>query len=142
MNEKNQVTGQCLCGDVSYAISGDPVIMAQCHCRDCQRSSGTGHMSLAIFKEDDVQVTGETASYSSSADSGNINTRHFCATCGSRLFSRNSGRPGMINIAVGCTDNSDWYSPKAVLYVKNRHTWDMTSGDIPNFDGMPPPPEK
>ncbi len=30
--------------------------MGQCHCKDCQRASGTGHMSLARFKREDVAV--------------------------------------------------------------------------------------
>jgi hypothetical protein len=70
--------GRCLCGAVSYTINDKPIRMAQCHCKDCQRASGTGHMSLAFFKKDDVAILGKTASYPSTAESGNINTRHFC----------------------------------------------------------------
>jgi hypothetical protein len=44
-------------------------------------------MSLAFFKKEDVTIRGATASYASTADSGNINTRHFCPTCGSRGMS-------------------------------------------------------
>jgi len=36
--------GHCLCGAVSYTINANPLRMAQCHCKDCQRASGTGHM--------------------------------------------------------------------------------------------------
>jgi hypothetical protein len=50
--------GHCLCGAVSYTIHGKPIRMAQCHCKDCQRASGTGHMSLAFFKKDDVAIVG------------------------------------------------------------------------------------
>jgi hypothetical protein len=46
----------------------------------------------------------KTASYVSTADSGNIMTRHFCPTCGSRLFGENSSLPGAVNIMVGCID--------------------------------------
>ena len=61
-------------------------------------------MSLAFFKKDDVAIAGNTASYPSTADSGNINTRHFCPTYGSRVYGENSARPGVIGIAVGCLD--------------------------------------
>ena len=77
MSDEPFANGHCLCGAVSYAIHGKPIRMAQCHCKDCQRASGTGHMSLAFFKKDDVTIAGKTASYPSTADSGNINTRHF-----------------------------------------------------------------
>ena len=36
--------GHCLCGAVSYTINANLLRMAQCHCKDCQRASGTGHM--------------------------------------------------------------------------------------------------
>jgi hypothetical protein len=120
--------GHCVCGAVSYTIYSKPIRMAQCHCKDCQRASGTGHTSLAFFKQDDV-------------DSGNINTKHFCPTCGSRVYGENSGRPGVVGIAVGCLDKNDWFSPQAVVYTKGRAAWDKTPEDVPNFERMPPPPK-
>ena len=77
MSNEPFAKGHCLCGAVSYTINAKPMRMAQCHCKDCQRASGTGHMSLAFFKKDDVAILGKTASYPSTADSGNINTRIF-----------------------------------------------------------------
>ncbi len=136
-------TGRCLCGAVSYTISGDPVRMGQCHCKDCQRRSGTGHMSNAFFKAGDVQIEGEAKGYPVTADSGNTVNWHFCPTCGSRIYAINSGRPGIIGIAVGSADNNDWFEPQAVVYAKRRPKWDQTSTDIPNFEeGMPVPPTR
>jgi hypothetical protein len=139
MSKQPFATGRCLCGAVSYTIRAEPIGMGQCHCKDCQQASGTGHMSLARFKRDDVTITGKTASYASTAESGNINTRHFCPTCGSRVYGENSARPGMVNIAVGCLDDHSWFSPQVVVYAKDRPGWDVTSADIPNFTRMPPP---
>jgi len=133
-----QVAGRCLCGAVSYSISGELVGMGQCHCKDCQRASGTGHMSLARFKKDDVTIKGKTASYASRAESGNINTRHFCPTCGSRIYGENSARPGVVNISVGCMDDNSWFSPQVVVYAKDRPLWDQTTTSVPNFERMPP----
>ncbi len=133
-------SGRCLCGAVSYTISGEPVGTGQCHCKDCQRASGTGHMSLVRFKAEDVAMRGGTASFASTADSGNINTRHFCSTCGSRIYGENSAAPGIVNISVGCLDDNDWFRPQRVVYAKDRPSWDVTPTDVPNFDRMPPPP--
>ena len=131
-------TGRCLCGAVRFTISAEPVGTGQCHCKDCQRASGTGHMSIARFRRDDVTFSGQTASYAVTADSGNINTRHFCPKCGSRLFGDNSGYPDLINIAVGCVDDNNWFAPGRVVYAKDRPNWDVTSTEVPNFDRMPP----
>jgi hypothetical protein len=123
MSNEPFAKGHCLCGAVSYTINAKPIRMAQCHCKDCQRASG------------------KTASYPSTADSGNINTRHFCPTCGSRVYGENSGRPGVIGIAAGCLDKNDWFSAQAVVYTKGRAAWDKTPEDVPNFERMPPPPK-
>src|SRR5262249_6941614 len=114
-----QITGRCLCGAVTYPISGQPLGMGQCHCKDCPRASGTGHMSLARFKKEDIIIKGQTTSYASQADSGNINTRHFCPTCGSRIYGENSARPGVLNVSVGCMDDHSWFSPGVVVYAKD-----------------------
>ena len=138
----SEETGECLCGQLRCGFDRDTVVSAHhCHCKDCQRASGTGHMSLAMFAEEDVVVEGDVAEFSVTADSGNTNTREFCPKCGSRLFSRNSGRPGMRAVAVGAADDNSWFQPKAVVYTSQRQAWDITSEEIPNFDKMPPPPK-
>lgn len=141
MTDTPFATGRCLCGAVTYELRAEPARMAACHCKDCQRSSGTGHMSLAFFKAADVSIQGDMSSYDTTADSGNINTRHFCTTCGSRLMATNSARPGVVGIAVGCADDTSWFSPQAVVFNKRCEDWDVIALEIPKFDDMPPPPK-
>ena len=130
-------TGRCLCGAVSYRLTGQPLRMAQCHCKACQRSTGTGHISNAFFKEDQLELHGTVTGYGHTADSGNINTRYFCPTCGSRVYNTNSARPGTVGIAVGCADDNEWFSPGAILYCRDRPGWDHTTRDVPNHEAMP-----
>ena len=59
MSNEPFAKGHCLCGAVSYTVNAKPIRMAQCHCKDCQRASGTGHMSVAFFKKDDVAIMGK-----------------------------------------------------------------------------------
>jgi len=77
MTSEPFATGQCLCGAVRFIAKAKPFRMAQCHCRDCQRVSGAGHTSNALFEAADVEVMGATSSYAVKADSGNTLTRHF-----------------------------------------------------------------
>jgi hypothetical protein len=142
MTEKPFATGRCLCGAVTFSLRGQPIGTGQCHCKDCQRASGTGHMSLAFFKREDVEIKGDTRSFAVKADSGNINTRHFCPTCGGRVYGENSARPGFVGIAVGAVEDNDWFKPQRVVYVGRKPAWDVTANDIPNFEMMPPPPPK
>jgi hypothetical protein len=142
MTNKPFATGHCLCGAVQITINNGPLMSGQCHCKDCQRASGTGHMSLAFFKRDDIAISGDMASFAVKADSGNINTRHFCPKCGGRIGGENSARPGVMGVAVGCLDDNSWFKADRVVYVKDQPCWDVTPADIPRFDRMPPPPPK
>jgi hypothetical protein len=138
MTSEPFAAGRCLCGAVRFIAKAKPIRMAQCHCRDCQRVSGAGHTSNALFDAASVEVTGETASYAVKADSGNTFTRHFCPTCGSRVFALNSGRPGMIILSAGAFDDSSGFGPQVVLYARSRHEWDTADGSVPTFETMPP----
>jgi hypothetical protein len=140
MTNEIHSAGQCLCGAVKIAVKGAPVRMAQCHCRDCRRASGTGHVSNAIFHAADVKITGETKSFTVTADSGNAYTRHFCPVCGGRMFATHSGRPGMFIVPVGILDDSGWFTPQLVLFTRTRPAWDITTDSVPNFEAAPPAP--
>ncbi|MEO1918503.1 MAG: GFA family protein, partial [Paracoccaceae bacterium] len=56
--------GNCLCGAVHFVASGDPVVVAQCHCVECKKTSGTGHTTGAMYSLDSVQITGAISKYS------------------------------------------------------------------------------
>jgi hypothetical protein len=130
-------TGSCRCKAVTLTVANRPKMMVQCHCLDCQTFSGGGHSSLAYFDVTDVDTSGACADYSVTADSGAEMTRSFCPTCGSRLFGRNSERPDLLAVNIGCLKNSDWFEPRAILYTSRRHDWDIIADEVPHFDTMP-----
>jgi hypothetical protein len=132
MKPKPFAKGSCQCGNVTISVSKKPTMMLQCHCLDCQKSTGTGHTSNAYFNSDDVSIDGEVKGHTVVADSGNEMSRYFCANCGSRLYGRNSARPGLVSVQVGCLEDHSWFSPQAVFYSSRRNDWDITSDDIPN----------
>ena len=138
MSDPAFATGGCLCGAIRYTAHAAPVRMVQCHCAQCRKLSGTGHASQAFFESGDVEISGQPSSYVFTADSGNVKTYHFCPTCGSRLHGKNSGRPGIIIVPVGCFEDNSWFAPHGVAYTSCREAWDMTTKDVPNFETMPP----
>jgi len=65
-------TGKCLCGEVTYEVSGEPVSQGNCHCIDCRKNTGAGFATILFFKEEQVvQLSGKTSSFQYNADSGN-----------------------------------------------------------------------
>ena len=55
--------GGCLCGAVRYRVKNDPMRGGVCHCRSCQRRTGSAFGIGAHFKEADVEVRGELSTY-------------------------------------------------------------------------------
>ncbi|MBA4173404.1 MAG: hypothetical protein C0511_12355 [Hyphomicrobium sp.] len=60
MSERSSLVrnGRCLCGAVTYDVVGPPVVVARCHCIDCQRGSGAGHSTGAMFPIDRFRLAG------------------------------------------------------------------------------------
>ena len=137
MNESHFARGKCQCGAVRLVVTGKPKNMVQCHCLDCQKSSGTGHASMAYFDSNDVAIEGKLVEYCVTADSGNKMTREFCPMCGSRILGRNDAQPDLVSISIGCLEDHSWYKPQVILFASRRNHWDITSTDIPNYDHMP-----
>lgn len=130
------LTGHCHCGAVQFTVDGEPLRMAQCHCDACRRLTGTGHNVAAFFKRSDVSYSGETRTHQSIADSGSTRTRHFCPTCGSRLFTENSRSPDVLGIPVGVIDETSWYRPSVIHYGKLRPAWDTIDPTIEIHEAM------
>ena len=54
-----KLDGRCLCGAVEYSCDAEPAFTAVCHCRDCQRQSGTAFSVIVGVPESDFRLSGE-----------------------------------------------------------------------------------
>ncbi|WP_348550676.1 GFA family protein [Acidithiobacillus sp.] len=133
MNAK--YSGGCLCGGISYSVDIEPVFTGNCHCKDCQRSSGSAFIPAMIFPEKDVVISGEARWFESQADSGNINKRGFCQNCGSQLFARFSHMPEKPGIKAGTLNDSLDYVPRLDFYVGSAAPWDFMNPELPKKQG-------
>lgn len=104
--EEKQHEGHCLCGKVNYIVKGDPVIVAHCHCDDCQRLTGSGHSTGAMFSVDQVTLKGPVAEYELVSNNGNRVTRVFCPSCGSPILGKNTGSMGYVTLSLGTMNDS------------------------------------
>jgi len=130
-------TGGCLCGAVRFATDAEPVFTGNCHCKDCQRSTGGPFTPAMFFPEAAVTVTGTTNSFRSLADSGKYIERCFCPTCGSQLFGRLEMLPGMLGLKAGTLDDASLYKPAVDIYVASAPHWDFMNPGLPKFDKAP-----
>jgi len=68
-------SGGCTCGAVRYECSAEPLMMGNCHCRDCQRASGGPFVSIVAVPKDALKITGEVKYHEVKADSGDLLTQ-------------------------------------------------------------------
>ena len=133
------ITGGCLCGAVRYEFTGKPVFSLLCHCRDCQRQSGSAYAAAVRVAAVSFRVTqGEPKVYVKTADSGNEVSRAFCPECGCMLFLRVSARPDLVGIRVGTLDDPSWFRPEADIFVDSAQPWDYLNPDLPKYATYPP----
>jgi hypothetical protein len=78
--------GGCLCRAVRYRVKDEPVRASVCHCRNCQRRTGSAFGIGAYLKDGDVEIEGELKSYEYRSDeSGRSLQTQFCPVCGTTV---------------------------------------------------------
>lgn len=68
---KYPIKGSCQCGNVQYELLEEPLFVAACHCKECQKLSTSAFSITAMVRADGVKFKGEMKSWSRIADSGN-----------------------------------------------------------------------
>ena len=129
--------GSCSCGQVTYVARGEPIVTAHCHCRDCQRITGTAHSTGAMFAVGDVTLTGKTAEFELPGITGATVTRTFCPTCGSPLFGKNTKMPGFITLTLGTFDDLESFTPQVAIFARSKPTWDAVDPSVQSFETQP-----
>lgn len=130
-------TGKCLCGGVSYVVEGPSIVVAQCHCQECSRLSGTGHTVGAMFRADDVSVTGRVSEFKYFSDKGSEVTKAFCAVCGSPVYGTNTRTPDFITMTLGSMDDASSLEVEVVIFERDKPHWDRLGRDVVSFATQP-----
>ena len=114
----------CHCGLLQLRCSGDPVKISMCHCRDCQRRTGSLFSVAAFFPREAVAVAaGSAQSFRRPSASGHDVTFHFCADCGSNLWWEPDRMPHLSGVAVGAFADPDFPMPEQAVWCEDRHAW-------------------
>ena len=102
-------TGQCLCGAIQYEVTGEPIGMVKCHCRDCrdcQRETGGGQAATVMFTAEYLEMkSGSPKVFAIQGETGHEALRRFCPDCGSYLFAGSTARPDFVGVQAGSLDD-------------------------------------
>lgn len=121
------VEGGCTCGHVRYKVLSTPMIVHCCHCRWCQRQTGTAFALNALIEAEQVQLVKgdvETLAVASPSGKGQIIAR--CPKCRVAVWS-NYHLAGLRErvrfIRVGTLDNPDLMPPDVHIYTCSKQPW-------------------
>jgi len=115
--------------------------MVNCHCRDCQRASGSAYSPTLIMAASAVQLLrGRCRAHHVEAESGNVAKREFCGACGSPLFASSSARPEFVGLRAASLDDPGGFVAEADVWVASAQPWDHLNPGIPKFSKNRPRP--
>jgi hypothetical protein len=131
--------GGCYCGAVRYAAEGQPMLKAQCHCRQCQYISGGAPNMFMSMPPDGFRYTKGTPKQFKRSDIENAVTREFCAECGTHLVTRRPGLAAVI-LKAGTLDDPGLYGqPKMAIFTIDMQGFHHIPEGLPSFERLPPP---
>jgi len=118
--------GECFCGAVKLAVSGEPEGMGYCHCRSCRSWSGGPVNAFSLWKPDAVTVTHgmeHVATYRKTP----MSERQYCAKCGGHLMARHPTL-GMVDVFAATLPTLQFAPGVHVNYAETV---------LPMKDGLP-----
>ena len=128
--------GACVCGQVSYEVDGPINNLYQCHCRICQKQTGSASQTgFFVTVQNFNWLSGKDRISNYKKESGY--SVSFCSTCGSTV--PNIFRTGDKYWApAGAFENLEGAKIKKHIYVANKAGWDDIGGNSNQHDGFYP----
>lgn len=118
------IEGGCNCGAVRYRAEGDPIVVAQCHCSNCRKQSGSAFSVNLLFKASAVTQEGDLTVYEDKdTHSGNAVLRQFCGRCGSPIFSEPTDGKGLLIVKAGTLDDPAPFAPTVSVWTATALPW-------------------
>lgn len=132
------LTGACLCGGVRFELAEPPLSAAYCHCKRCQRRSGTAASANARVTPGSVRLVAgeELVTWFAPPDGFE---KAFCSACGSALFSRPAGAEQPVGVRLGAFDDDPGVRPAHRQFVAYAALWEPIPDDgLPRYPESPP----
>ena len=127
-------SGGCACGSVRYE-AGASMLMMNCHCRDCQRASGSGYAPFVVVPKASFEFSGELQFYKSAGGTGKKVRRGFCPACGSPIVIEVEIVPDIVALLAGSLDAPASHVPTMDIFTASAQPWDHMSPDTKKMAG-------
>lgn len=134
----DQLTGGCQCGAARYVVSGAPLLVYVCHCRECQKQSASAFGISVIVPRADVRLRrGRVGRWSRATDSGRTLTCVFCPVCGSRLWHEPADPAAPLSVKGGSLDRPPDLSAAVHIWTARKLAGVVIPDGAQEFPGEP-----
>ncbi|WP_297755371.1 GFA family protein [uncultured Shimia sp.] len=134
--DDNPSTGQCLCGAVTFRISGEFESFFLCHCARCRKDSGSAHSANLFSSTAKITWVSGEENIKVFRLSGSHHMKSFCSNCGAAL-PVSQPEVGFLVVPAGSIDSRIDIRPTAHIYCASRADWDNDLASIEWIDGLP-----
>jgi hypothetical protein len=129
-----QREGGCACGAVRYRLASDPLFVHCCHCRNCQRQTGSAFVINMLIEADRVEVLGGVPQpVDVPRDDGSAQRIFRCPTCQIAVFSE-YGRPEIRFVRAGTLDDPAGVAPDVHIFTRSKLRWVALPESVPAFE--------
>ncbi|OZG73821.1 aldehyde-activating protein [Hahella sp. CCB-MM4] len=131
-----KISGSCLCGKITFELDRDFKQFHLCHCTQCQKTSGSAHVSNLFTRPDNIfWLSGEELIRRFDVPGRSI-TNAYCDHCGCAVpYVSNSGKA--LVVPAGSLDGDPGMTPQDHIFWAERAAWYEAGMDVPHFDGFP-----
>lgn len=135
MSDTTSFTGGCACGTLRYRMRSAPMFVHCCHCKDCQRQTGSAFVLNALIEADRVELlSGDPRPFAMPTDSGKPHIVCRCAQCGTAVWSEYGGVAALRFVRVGTLDEPTALSPDVHIYTRSKQPWITLPDGVPAFE--------
>ena len=134
---KYPIKGACQCGGVTYELLGPPMLVAACHCKECQKLSTSAFSITAMVKAKSVIFNGPMKDWSRPADSGKVSAAKFCPSCGNRLYHYDPNDPDTLKLKPSTLSDTRIIKPTVHIWVSEKQDWYQIPDGVKVVDKQP-----
>lgn len=132
---QTELDGGCACGAVRYRLGSPPMFVNCCHCRSCQRQTGSAFVINAIIETDRVVLlSGELQPVALVTESGRPHRIFRCASCQTAMWSEYGGMVKLRFVRTCTLDDPTALQPDVHIYVRSKQPWVTLPAGVPAFD--------
>ena len=126
--------GGCACGAVRYRLTDAPMFVHCCHCRDCQRQTGSAFVLNAIIETDRIALlSGDPEPAPVPTGSGRPHDVYRCPACRTALWSDYGRRPALRFVRTGTLDRPEAVPPDVHIFTRSKLPWIALPPEAPAF---------